>query len=166
MDTISFSCPHCSQVLSAETKYCGQIVYCTKCHSQIAIPPKTVEQENPDSTLAPVPAPEPAPEQARSHGPSFSYFKVLLFILVILQLGCFVLLLKICWSAGVSPDSYEYQVLNFDRDERRTFAKRITDLANEGWEYVGVLTNNGMNSKEILLRRAKRISSSEKKDKE
>lgn len=142
MDTISFSCPHCSQVMTAETKYCGQIVCCTKCRRQITIPQKTVEQEKN--------APAPAQEQAKAPGKtSFSFFKALLIVLVILQLGCFVLLLKICWSAGASPDSYEYQVLNFDRDERRKFATRITDLANEGWEYVGVLTNNGMNSKEI-----------------
>lgn len=164
MDTISFSCPHCSQVLSAETKYCGQIVYCTKCRSQITIPQKPVQQENPPSTPAPVPPPEPAPEQAKGQGqgrPSFSFFKVLLIILVILQLGCFVLLLKISWSAGASPDSYEYKIHRYNRYNRDDFDSSFQPLAKEGWEYIGTVSGD-----EMLLRRTKRISSSDKKAKE
>ena len=52
-----------------------------------------------------------------------------------------------------SPSAYEYQCLNFDRDQRYAFDLILKKLADGGWEYVGVLTNNGMNSKEILFRR-------------
>ena len=162
MDTISFSCPHCSQVLTAETQYCGQLVYCTKCRSQITIPQKPVEQENPAPAPTSAPASAPAPEQTKTpEKPSFSFFKVMLFILVILQLGCFALLLKISWSTGASPDSYEYKIHRYNRYNRDDFDSSFQPLAKEGWEYVGTVSGD-----EMLLRRTKRISSSEKKGKE
>ena len=153
MDTISFSCPHCSQVLTAETKYCGQIVCCTKCRRQITIPQKPAEQERPASA--------PAQDQAKApEKTSFSFFMVLSIVLVILQLGCFILLMIISWRTGVSPDSYEYKIHRYDRYNRNSFDSKFQPLAKDGWEYVGTVSGD-----EMILRRPKRISpSSDKSD--
>ena len=44
METISFSCPKCNFQMSAETIYCGQIVHCVQCNSEVQIPQKIRSQ--------------------------------------------------------------------------------------------------------------------------
>ena len=160
METISFSCPKCNFQMSAETIYCGQIVRCAQCSSEVQIPQKAETPTPPTSGEVTVQV-----DKKSNIEKPFSMLPVLLWILVGLQLGCFVLLLCISLNTKSSPRAYEYQVQNFDRDERRSFNSRIADLADDGWEYVGVLTNNGMNTKEVLFRRIKTSTSEKSKAK-
>ena len=108
METISFSCPKCNFQMSAETIYCGQLVRCAQCNSEVQIPQK---QEIPSQ-----PAEAPAQDVKKvAAEKNFSMLPVLMWILVGLQLGCFILLLCISLNTKSSPRAYEYQVQNFDR---------------------------------------------------
>lgn len=75
---------------------------------------------------------------------------ILLAIIAILML---IMLIKPQSSTSATPQSYEYKVTNCDRDSY--LQRQVDNLASDGWEYVGVLTNNGLNSKEVLFRKAK-----------
>ena len=153
METISFSCPKCNFQMSAETIYCGQLVRCAQCNSEVQIPQK---QENLDP-----PAEVPVPEVKKTvTTKNFSMLPVLMWILVGLQLGCFILLLGISLNTKSSPSSYEYQTQTFDRYYRKDFANKLQELGKDGWEYVGPLSNG-----EVLFRRIKKQNSATSSEK-
>ena len=143
METISFSCPKCNFQMSAETVYCGQLVRCTQCNSEVQIPQK---QEIPNQ-----PAEAPIQDVKKvATEKNFSMLPVLMWILVGLQLGCFILLLSISLNTKSSPSAYEYKTLTFERYYKQDFANKLQELGKEGWEYIGTL-----NGSEALLRRIK-----------
>ena len=143
METISFSCPQCNFQMSAETIYCGQLVRCAQCNSEVQIPQK---QETPNT---PVEMPDPDVKKVVAEK-NFSMLTILMWILVGLQLGCFILLLCISLNTKSSPSAYEYKTLTFERYYKQDFANKLQELGKEGWEYIGALNGN-----ETLLRRVK-----------
>ena len=155
METISFSCPKCNFQMSAETIYCGQIVRCTQCSSEVQIPQKAETPTPPTSGEVAVQA-----DKKSNIEKTFSMLPVLLWILVGLQLGCFVLLLCISLNTKSSPGAYEYKTQSFDRYYRQDFANKLQELGKDGWEYVGPLSNG-----EVLFRRIKKQASSTSSEK-
>ena len=132
METISFSCPKCNFQMSAETIYCGQIVRCAQCSSEVQIPQKAETPTPPTSGEVAVQA-----DKKSNIEKPFSMLPVLLWILVGLQLGCFVLLLCISLNTKSSPSAYEYQTQTFDRYYKRDFANKMQEWGKDGWEYIG-----------------------------
>ena len=155
METISFSCPKCNFQMSAETIYCGQIVRCTQCSNEVQIPQKTEIPTSPTSGETTT----QSDKKSNTEKP-FSMLPVLLWILVGLQLGCFVLLLCISLNTKSSPSAYEYQTQTFDRYYKRDFANQMQDWGKDGWEYVGPLSNG-----EVLFRRIKKQNSATSSEK-
>lgn len=59
------------------------------------------------------------------------------------------------------PGNYEYKVKDFDyRRDREEFEYQIYKLAEDGWEYVGVLAPSYAFGKAVLFRRVKRDNDS------
>ena len=144
METISFSCPKCNFQMSAETIYCGQVVRCVQCNNEVQIPQKTEIPTTVSSQGVAQPAKQDNGKKLLLKLP------VLLWILVVLQLGCFIFLFCISLNTKSSPSAYEYQVKTFDRYYRRNFEDKMREWGKEGWEYVGPLSNG-----EVLFRKKK-----------
>lgn len=53
---------------------------------------------------------------------------------------------------------WEYKIVHFDRDDQYDMVSDLAILGEDGWEYAGPLTNNGMNAKFIAFKRPKRAS--------
>jgi hypothetical protein len=51
--------------------------------------------------------------------------------------------------------SYEYKVEEFQREQSSDFEYRLNQLANEGWNYTGELTANGINGRYIVFKKRK-----------
>ena len=56
---------------------------------------------------------------------------------------------------------WEYTIVHFDRDEQYDMVTELAELGDNGWEYAGPLTNNGMNAKFIAFKRPKREAAEE-----
>lgn len=48
MADITFSCPHCDQVLEAADGYAGQIIECPGCQAEITVPEESEAVHEPD----------------------------------------------------------------------------------------------------------------------
>lgn len=153
MKVVTFNCSKCGFQMSAETKYCGQIVRCAQCGSEVQIP---------ENTALP-PALSDIPQQQRVKSPiaskPFPILPILLGIIAGLQLGCLILLLCINLNTKSSPESYEYKTQTFDRYHRSKLTEKLQELGKEGWEYVGLVSNG-----EMLLRRIKITSDKSEPD--
>lgn len=68
--------------------------------------------------------------------------KKLLFVLLLSTLiGC--------------TTEYEYKIVSFQREGAKYFEDQLNELSNEGYEYVGQITPNGVNGGYVAFRRKK-----------
>jgi hypothetical protein len=61
-------------------------------------------------------------------------------------------------ASSVTPQStqkWEYLVTHSSRDKADAFQPAFTKLGEEGWEYVGIVCNNGLNAHYIAFKRRK-----------
>lgn len=50
---------------------------------------------------------------------------------------------------------WEYKVIHLTRDEAEKFNPAFNKVGEEGWEYVGIVCNNGVNAHYVAFKRAK-----------
>lgn len=142
-------CPGCHEKLEVDSSWRGKECQCPYCKSTIKIPDGQFDDDEKNNISV-------VNKIQRDRVKQISDSKWIILVWIVQTVIIASLLLVLINKLNPSPESYEYQIVNFDRNERRQFNNYINELANDGWEYVGVLTNNGMNSKEVLFRRNKR----------
>ena len=54
-----------------------------------------------------------------------------------------------------TTQKWEYKVLHVTRDEADKFNPAFNKLGEEGWEYVGIVTSNGLNAHYVAFKRSK-----------
>jgi hypothetical protein len=50
---------------------------------------------------------------------------------------------------------WEYKVIHLTRDEAEKFNPAFNKVGEEGWEYVGIVCNNGVNAHYVAFKRPK-----------
>jgi hypothetical protein len=63
-----------------------------------------------------------------------------------------------CNNGQNPPQNYEHKVVEFQREDNKQFETQLNKLASNGWEYVGIITQNGTNGRYISFRKLKPIA--------
>lgn len=56
---------------------------------------------------------------------------------------------------AIQQQKWEYRVVLADRDKADTFQQSFNAAGEQGWEYAGVVCNNGINAQYVAFKRRK-----------
>ena len=171
---MKISCPYCNQHYEINESMLGTAVCCQKCKKSFVIQEISETEEShvdgENGELGQQTNSRYCENMINVGGTTFENNKILrgycsvqkwqILLGIIQTLLVVAVLLLVINKIMSTPSDYEYKIENFDRDERKNFNYKIRKLSEDRWEYVGVLTNNGVNSKEVLFRRIKKQNSS------
>lgn len=82
-----------------------------------------------------------------------------IIITSLLCIGIFFVFFGCTWAVWpitqVERQTWEYKVTHFSREDYMDMDERLEKLGDEGWEYAGPLTNDGINAQFVVFKREK-----------